>query len=216
MAVLRPLVLAHLVWPLLAVAALAVAFTLGLRGILPAGLVTEAMYLAFMLAGTLFHYHYRRALGLLGLAAGCLAIAVAMGLCWANGPDAAVWPAKPGNYVYAFAVFGLCYTLRGRFGRVRVLDGLAAISYPLYLVHSVLGFTVMSFLTMALGLPYPAAAILAFATVCLAATILHWTVERASIMAGHRLRLPRRQTVPLPLRDRCVNGAGAGGLPPLP
>ena len=187
MALLRPLVLAQRVWPLMMVAALAVAVTLGLGRVLPADLVTEAMYLAFMLAGTLFHYHYRGALGPAGLLAGCLAIAVAMELCWAIGPDAAVWPAKPANYGYALAVFGLCYALRGRFGRMRALDGLAAISYPLYLVHSVLGFTVMSFLTMALHWPYPAAAILAFAIVCLAATMLHWTIERASISAGHAL-----------------------------
>jgi peptidoglycan/LPS O-acetylase OafA/YrhL len=190
MALLRPLVLACRVWPLMAVAALAVAFTLGLGRVLPAELVNEGMYLAFMLAGTLFNYHYRAALRTPGLVVGCLAIASAMGLCWANGPDAVVWPAKPANYAYALALFATCYALRSRFGQVRVLDALAAISYPLYLVHSVLGFMVMSFLTTALHLPYPAAAILALGTAGLAATALHCTVERASIKAGRALRSP--------------------------
>ena len=202
MALLRPLVLGHRVWPLMLVAAIAPVFTIGLRGTLPADLVTEAMYLVFMLAGVLFHYHHGGALRTRGLLAGCLALAVSVGFCWANGPDAAVWPSKPANYVYALALFGACYALRGRFRRSALLDALAAISYPLYLVHSVLGFTVMSFLTMGLRVPYPAAAVLAFATVCLAASTLHWTVERASVRAGHAVahRRPKRYaTRPTPV-----------------
>ena len=196
MALLRPAILRHLVWPLLLFAGLAVGFTAAMPRFLPAQLVDEAMYLVFMLAGTLFHYHYRSALGTAGLAVWCCVLALAAGLCWAIGPDAALWPRKPANYAYALAVFGLAYALRGRFGRSALLDGLAAISYPLYLVHAVLGFTVMSFLTMALGMPYFAAAAIAFGLAVLASLFLHRTVERASVRAGHALTSNPRPATP--------------------
>ena len=193
-AVLRPAIVAHRVWPLLLLAGLAVPFTLAASGRLPAQLVDEAMYLVFMFAGTLFHYHYRGALGTGRLALCSLLLAGAAGLCWAIGPDAALWPNKPANYGYALAVFGLSYAMRRRFRQVPLLDWLAAISYPLYLVHAVLGFTVMSFLTAALGMPYPAAAVLAFATVTLAAAMLHRTVERLSLRTGHAITRPTPTT----------------------
>ena len=186
-AVLRPAIVAYRVWPLLLIAALAVAFTVSAAGVLPAQLVEEAMYLVFMFAGTLFHYHYRGAVPAWRLAGGCLLLAGAAGLCWAVGPDAALWPRKPANYGYALALFGLAYAARGRFGRSALLGGLAAISYPLYLVHALLGFTVMSFLTMAVGVAYPAAALLAFTLVTLVAVALHRTIERVSVRAGHVL-----------------------------
>ena len=199
MALLRPAILAHRVWPLLVVAALAAGFTAAATGgVLPAQLVSEAMYIVFMLAGTLFHYHFRSALSTAGLAVGCLALAGTAGLCWAIGPDAALWPNKPANYAYALVLFGAAYAARRRFRAAAVLDALAAISYPLYLVHSVLGFTLMSFVILALGVPYPLAAAGVFGVVCLVAAGLHSTIERASVQLGHRLR--RVQQGPAPHR----------------
>ena len=189
MALLRPAVMASLVWPLMLVGALALAFTGAATTRLPPQLVSEAMYLAFMLAGTLVHYHHRGALGTVKLAAGCCVLGAIFGACWAIGPDAALWPSKPANYAYALVLFAACYAMRRRFPRSEALDRLAAISYPLYLIHSVMGFAVMSFLIMALGLPYWAAAPLTLALVVLAATALHWAVERPSIRAGRALML---------------------------
>ncbi len=200
-AALRPAIVAYRVWPLLLLAPLAVALTLGAGGRLPAQLVDEAMYLVFMFVGTLFHYHYRGALSAGRLAACSLLLAASAGLCWAIGPDAALWPNKPANYAYALAMFGVAYALRGRFRRVKLLDGLAAISYPLYLVHAVLGFTVMSFLTAALGISYPVAAGLAFAVVTLAAALLHRTVERLSVRAGHVITRAAPRSVAVPMRN---------------
>ena len=187
MAALRPLVLAGRTWPLLLVAAGALALTVSEKGRLPPLLVQEAMYLVYMLTGTLIHYHYRGWLAGWRMAAGCAALLGIAALCWAWGPAGDLWPYKPANYAYAVGVFMVSYALRDRLPGSALLDALAAISYPLYLVHALLGFTIMSFLIARFGTPYPAAAVVALAASVLAATLLHRTVERASVSAGRRI-----------------------------
>ena len=189
MAALRPFVLAGRVWPLLLAAAGALAVTAWESGRLPPLLVQEAMYVVFMLNGTLIHYHFRGWLSGWRLAAGCAALLGMAALCWAWGPAGDLWPYKPANYAYAFGVFSLCYALRGRFRESGLLDAVAAISYPLYLVHALLGFTIMSFLIGRFATPYKLAAVAALAVSVLTATLLHCTVERASINLGRRVTL---------------------------
>lgn len=195
-AALRPFVLAGRVWPLLLAAAAALAVTVWESGRLPSLLVQEAMYAVFMLNGTLIHYHFRGWLSGWRLAAGCASLLGMAALCWVWGPARDLWPYKPANYAYAFGVFSLCYALRGRFRGSAWLDAFAAISYPLYLVHALLGFTIMSFLIGRFATPYPLAAVAALAVSVLTAVVLHRTVERASINAGRRVALAWAQAGP--------------------
>ena len=190
MAILRPLIVRKLVWPLLLYAAGALALNiLQRRGAihLPTQLVAEAMYVAFMLPGTLFHYHFSRALSTRRLVLGCGTLLAMAAACWKLGPMADQFPLKTLNYFYAFGVFAAAYAARRGFRRTSLFDFFADISYPLYLVHSLVGFSVMSYLILAWRVPYAISAVVAFGLVVLIAWVLHISVESASIAAGRRL-----------------------------
>ena len=191
-ALLRPWLLARRVWPLMlvAMAALLVNALQGAGRIhLPVQLVSELMYLGYILIGILFHYHYEKALSGTRLLAGTLALAAIFFAGYALGPTGAdAGSPHTASYGIAILVFAASYAMRARFRPNRVLDGLAAISYPLYLVHSAFGFTIISFLIMAWHVPYPVAALVAAASAFALATALHVGIERPTIRLGHRLR----------------------------
>ena len=170
-----------------AVAALALNAAVG-RGWLPLTreLDSEAIYLVVILIGTLFHAHYTGWLRRRELAVGTAGMLVLMALCWRVGPLADETAARTLSLTAAVGVFAAAYQWRARFRPSRVLDGIAAISYPLYLVHAILGFTVVSFLMMAWRLPYAVAATAAFLTCVAAATLLHRFVEQPTMRWGRQ------------------------------
>ncbi len=199
-ALLRTVLLRFRVWPLLAVAAGALLLSvLEERGVirLPPDLVSEAMYLGFILIGTLFHYHHEGVLSTRTLVVGVLALLVLFFLSYALGPNALAFHSPhTASFAIAVAVFAACYRLRQRFRPNRALDALAAISYPLYLIHAIVGFTTINFLVLGCGLPYGLAAILAVLFAMALAGALHRLVERPTIHFGHRLRRRTQSSVP--------------------
>ena len=207
-AVFRPFLLAGRIWPLLAVvgAALILNATFHAGWItVPPALATEAMYLGFIQIGTLFHYRYRKAISHARLSAGVLVLFAVFLANYDLGPDHADFATlHPLSFVFALAVFAGGFSARARFRPTRLLDAMAAISYPLYLVHAAIGFAAINFLIMAWHIPYPAAAMLAAAASILIASLLHVTIERPTIRLGHRLQISgrcsaRSQPEPCPL-----------------
>ena len=91
------------------------------------------------------------------------------------------------NYGYALAIFTLAYRLRRRFRPQPLLDGLAAISYPLYLLHPLLGYSLLKILLMSAGMAFAPALALTAAAVTLTAWLVHRTIERPGIRLGHIL-----------------------------
>ena len=191
-ALLRRPLLRCRVWPLLALGAASVVLeALRSRGAvaLPPLLAGECPYLVFILIGTLFHYHHGGALSTPRLVTATLALLALFFAGYALGPNAADLRSPHSlSHVIALAAFAVCYRLRHRFRPNRALDALAAVSYPLYLVHATVGFTVISFLMLAWHVPYGIAAILAALLAALLATALHRLVERPTVRLGHRLR----------------------------
>lgn len=95
------------------------------------------------------------------------------------------------NYAYALALFGALFLLRERVRETRALDALAAISFPMYLVHALVGWSLLRLLMLAGGLGYAAALAVTVAAVLALATLLHAVVERPSLALGKRLAAPR-------------------------
>ncbi len=152
-------------------------------------LANQAMLMPFMLLGSLLALHVQ---GRLSGAAVALSSAVVLALfmlAWSVGPDAASAVAVGRTYVLGWAIFAACAMLRAWFAPKRVLGGLASISYPLYLVHSVIGYAVLRGL---LDAGAGAAGALAGAAVVSIgfATAVHWAVERRAIRFGRRLAFP--------------------------
>ena len=59
--------------------------------------------------------------------------------CWPLTFFRADFPLATVNYAYALLVFAVAYVFRNAARSSRVLDYFAAISYPLYLVHFLVG-----------------------------------------------------------------------------
>ncbi len=204
-AVLRRQILNHRVWPLMSVAPAALVLKLlSTHDLLPVSneLIADPMFLGFIAIGTLFHYRYQDAIS----AAKCtVCVLTLLAIFFANytlGPTRVEYFISwrvPVTYTAAVLIFAGCYTARARFRPNRLLDALAAISYPLYLVHAVLGFVVINFLNIAWHVPFALAALAAALCSILLATSLHIGIEKPSIHLGHRLPSPRLRFTPTAL-----------------
>lgn len=161
---------------------------------------TEAVFLVYMLIGVLFHCHLQRRVGTARLLCGVAALFACFVGCWRLSPIAAQVPVVTLNYGYALGIFGLAYALRRHARSVRLLDWMAAISFPFYLVHSTIGYAVMKYAMIAWGVPYLAALGLAMLVVVAVAHTLHVSVERWTIQAGKRIA--GRATIPIISRPR--------------
>jgi peptidoglycan/LPS O-acetylase OafA/YrhL len=91
------------------------------------------------------------------------------------------------SYTAAFIIFLGLFLVRERIGQNNVFAGLSAISYPLYLVHSTIGLSILQCGTVYVGLSTTAALIAAIMGSLAIACALHFTVERRSIAWGRRL-----------------------------
>lgn len=168
-------------------AALAMPALPGRAGFAVAGLAQEAMFLPFMFLGTLFYMRMQGQLGwpaLLGSSALGLALFL---LSWKHGPRDGTYDSAAVSYAWGWAIFTLCFLARGRVASLGVLRGLAQVSYPLYLVHSILGFVLLRLLTQQAGLGFGPALALVMLTVLALAWTLHRLVERRSIAWGKAL-----------------------------
>lgn len=173
--------------------ALIAAVVIGLDLALPAlgspalsALSTDLNYVLFMLIGVLFHQHYRGLIPAWHLALGALLMLGAYLLAWRLGTQRDQVPVLAEYYVYALVAFALCYALRERFRPFKPLDFFADISYPLYAVHPLLGYTLIKMM-MDQGLPFGAAISATLCLVIALAWCLHKTVERTSNGYGKRL-----------------------------
>jgi len=83
-------------------------------------------------------------------------------------------------------VFGTAYALRAYFRSCRPLDWLASISYPLYALHSLVGYATIRFLG-AIGITYYLAFVLATAGIMALAYAIHRVVEMPTQNFGKRI-----------------------------
>ena len=199
MALLRPWILAGRTLPLFGWSVLALGVGVAQRhGLLHCGavLANEPMSIGFMLIGTVFHY---RLAGQIGAAKALCAGGGLLGLfvlCWREGANGGLYPDVQAAYVYGLVLFAAAFAARRWFRPFGLLDRLADISYPLYLIHSIIGYSVMTFAIVRLGFGYAAAVAVALAVVLPLAWLLHRLVERPSLRLGKQwarsLSAPRR------------------------
>lgn len=96
-----------------------------------------------------------------------------------------------GNAGLAFLLFVCAAALEGKVRPHRVLSIIAARSYSLYLVHGVVGLTVLSQIQAHLELGYTVSLAVALVCVALATEVSYRFVERNSIALGKVLFRPR-------------------------
>ena len=147
-------------------------------------------HIAFMLIGTCFYHHYCKRWRLIPF----LAVTSAL-TCVALFGMYRFWIFQPAtftrDYLFAYAMalclFTVCYFLRNRLPYIRILDHLANVSYPVYLLHgATLGYPLVMAL-FDLGLSPGMATTLGVAAVLIAASMIHRYVEAPSNRFGKHL-----------------------------
>ena len=144
-------------------------------------IATVAVYIAFMLCGVAFYYFHRGRLSLRGL----IMTQTFLLLTFVTGMRIGVlsiqgWTAVS-CYLIAFSIFAIAYATRGLISslpqdRARPIFFLADISYPLYVVHAVFGYTLVVH-ALEFGLPAWLAVGLAGSAVLACAALIHLVVE---------------------------------------
>ncbi len=157
-------------------------------------------FLPFLLVGTAFHYFYRGRLGLRDLAALHAALLVAFVLSWRFGLMRDDGWSGPVSYLIAYAAFASAFAWRETIGSLpkflrQPFSRLADISYPLYVVHGILGYSIIA-ASLQAGFGAGLALILAVSAVAALSVTLHVAVERPSQAMGktiaRRFRSPAR------------------------
>jgi peptidoglycan/LPS O-acetylase OafA/YrhL len=151
----------------------------------------ESSYLIFMLIGVGFYQHFEGILSWPALAARSVLLFALFAASWSIGPLKEQFPAITWFYADAAIVFAAAYRLRHWFRPVKVLDFLGDISYPLYVTHWLIGFTMLKLL-MGRGMAFgPAVSV-----VLVAVTVLSWLLHRLVELPTQRLgkRLAARWT----------------------
>lgn len=144
--------------------------------------VSDMKFMSFMFLGCVFYHVLYGGIGLraaLGYAAVMYAGFLAINAFYEGG----VFGPLARNYTYALLFFSACYALRDRFREHRVVDFLAGISFPLYLVHSTVGYVAMPIL-IDQGLPYTFAWMASLSLAVAVALLVHVYVERPANAFG--------------------------------
>lgn len=145
----------------------------------------EGMFISYMLIGSIFYAHYRRLITNRQAVFGVtfLFACFLLSLPFSSFPTLASLYPLP--YLLGLAIFSLCYLYRDRIALKRPFRFLADISYPLYVVHPLVGYVTMRLLIVS-GLPYPLALLAALALIFATAFAIHVYVEAPSIALGKR------------------------------
>lgn len=147
----------------------------------------NSTFVLFILIGVVLNHHYRRVwrtLDCLALGAGLVALFY-VGLH--NGPFKGNEPAVFfACAVAALVVVLVLYAARDWIPYSKTVDRLGEISYPLYLLHTIVGWLMLNALTRATGQFYVALA-LTLPAVFLLAIAVHHAVEKPSMRLGRRI-----------------------------
>lgn len=187
-------------WPTWTIAAFAVLLYIALRSVpkgwnvvpighwqlFVAGMSADLMFLPFMLIGTLFHFAFVRRIPARALVVSAIVVMYVFLETWKKTPRFEQHASAVSNYSYALLIFAAAYLLRDRFRPRRLLDFFADISYPLYVLHSLVGYVAIRWL-MAHGAGSVAATLLALALAIGLAWAIHRTVELPTAALGRHL-----------------------------
>lgn len=135
-------------------------------------------YIIFIFLGVFINLHYRQlaTLRFTALSVGsCLALFTAL---WSSFSDPVSLKAFNG-YLASIGLFIVCYVYRARFERRRITTFLADISYPLYVIHAVSGYLLLTGF-LRIGLSPELSLTFTTSVAILVAYTIHVFIERPS------------------------------------
>ena len=148
-------------------------------------------YILFMFTGVAFNFIYRKRLG---GSSGTLAVAAIVVMFWASlrygfFKSESFLP----DYTTAVVVFAMAMRCPAMADRIPTIGFWAGISYPLYVVLALIGYSLMVLL-LSFGMPAWSVIVVAFAATVLLATVVHNLVEMPSHRLGRRIAMAIRST----------------------
>lgn len=149
--------------------------------------INASQYLIFMYIGVAFHFLYQGHSQTQQLVAWLGTLSMMMWLVWSHSPYNSTLPII-WNYGLAICIFGWAMTCPQLLRSNVVLDAIAAISYPLYVVHGVAGYVILRWLYAA-DVPAGISILLTIAITTAVAYTLHVWVELPSQKLGKRLSM---------------------------
>jgi peptidoglycan/LPS O-acetylase OafA/YrhL len=146
-------------------------------------------YILFMFVGVAFNFMYRKKLG---GPFGALAIVAIVVMFWASLRYGVFkWHSVLPHYAAAVMVFAMAMRFPAIVTRIPTIGFWAGISYPLYVVHALIGYSLMVLL-LSFGMPAWSVIVVAFAAAVLLATAVHILVEKPSHRLGRRIAMAIR------------------------
>lgn len=151
----------------------------------------NAAFVIFILLGVVLHHVFRGRWSLAGAGAVFVVVCGSYFVSLRHGPTSAVSGLYTNSSVLAMVIFGALFLARDRLPYSRLVDALSNISYPLYLLHAVIGYVVIRAVFVATGSYYLGLATALAVSVALA-TAVHFLVEMPTNNFGRRLSRRRR------------------------
>jgi peptidoglycan/LPS O-acetylase OafA/YrhL len=146
-------------------------------------------FILFMFTGVTFNFVYRKRLS---GSSGALAIAAILAMFWVSLRYGFFkWHSVLPHYAAAVVVFAMAMCFPVIVSRIPTIGFWARISYPLYVVHALIGYSLMVLL-LSFGMPAWSVIVVAFAATVLLATAVHILVEKPSHRLGRRIAMAIR------------------------
>jgi peptidoglycan/LPS O-acetylase OafA/YrhL len=112
----------------------------------PRAITDELMFICFMQIGVLFNYHINKRISFIYLAISSAMLFSMFLFAWINSIRADQFYEVTPSYAAGFVVFVFFYFFRGFFRPNKFLDFFADISYPFYVIHSLIGYALIRLL----------------------------------------------------------------------
>ncbi len=109
-------------------------------------LLMELNFVLFMFIGAMFYLHFTQTISTTDLIIRVAFLLLVFSIGWALGPIKEQFFGITRNYYFGLLVFAICYVLRNYFKPNLMLDFFANISYSLYLIHSLIGYSLLKIL----------------------------------------------------------------------
>ena len=140
-------------------------------------------YIVFQLIGFTICNHFFNKISVLEL---CKSIVVLLGIFIVTCYFSIENTVNIASYIYGIVTFLGFYAARGELRNAKILNGIAIISYPLYVMHGLIGYIILAILN-AYSSDFYLSFIVAVSIPMILATIIHVTVEKTSIRLYKRL-----------------------------
>lgn len=145
------------------------------------------IFITFMFIGVLFNFHHRKGISSKKLMFSVLFLFILFVLDWKLSLIDSMNITTVLNYLLALSIFGIMYIFRFNIKANKILDFFADISYPLYIVHPIVGYIFMRIFLDKYPKEKIMAVIIAFSLSVVLAYIIHLTVEKNSISMAKKM-----------------------------